>query len=181
MEELLYYFRGIIDPGVNDKIVNINKKVLKDLKEQGFIYGNLIQNHERFWIDMPYYGEIAILPNTKGLYSHQKDKFNQRIFQGDIITDLTYDNATGDITIGEVAFGQWEDTTQDFLTINYGFYIRRINIFNFYDDSSEYEGSETYSLLNIEQSNIQVIGNIHEGYDINRIGTGKTKKDEIIF
>ena len=77
-----------------------------DIAEDDWIYGGISINDERVWIDMDYFGNIAVKPNTVGQYTGQKDKNGQEIYEGDRVYVASED---------ENAFILWDEETARYI------------------------------------------------------------------
>lgn len=60
-----YKFRG---KTLENFASNVNPIILKDK----WIHGGIVFDAERYWIDMPYYGQILVNKDTVGQYTRLK-------------------------------------------------------------------------------------------------------------
>lgn len=125
----------------------------KDVKESWHI-GLLAKSGNGWYISNSAGIPLAyeVIPETVGQYTGLKDKYGNKIFEGDIIKE--------DFEIGVVKFGSyetpyrdWSVITQDIFTKHIGFYINWITL--------DYRKDIGYW-----QNKIKVIGNIHDNPEL---------------
>ena len=126
-------------------IINIG-----NIKVGEWVYGGISINYNRVWIDTPYYGQVAVNPETVGQYTGLKDENGKKIFEGDII-DFSYDMFVGNfdtfVAKGKIIF---EDGA---------FYVECM-------ENERTTKKESYLLYSINIDTIEVIGNIWDNPEL---------------
>lgn len=130
-----YKFRGktLEDFKSNDNVI---------IPRGTWIYGGIVYDDTRVWIDTVYYGQIAVDKETVGQYTGLHDKNGKEIYEGDIVSfNLKSDSEGQPYIIG---------------------YIEYQTTFSGYRIMS-FEGSFA---LDYNIKDIEVIGNIYENKEL---------------
>lgn len=142
MREIKFRGRILENFGDNKGNVIIQKGTL--------IYGGIVFDTDRVWIDTEYYGQIIVDKETVGQYTGLKDENGKEIYEGDIV-EFSYDvfNGNFDTKIGKgiVKF------------IAGAFQIKTIEI-------EDIDNIEYFTLYSVNEDDIEVIGNIYDNPEL---------------
>ena len=56
-----------------------------NIKKGDWVYGGITYNDDRFWIDIPYIGQVLVDPETIGQFTELYDKNEKEIWGNDIV------------------------------------------------------------------------------------------------
>lgn len=111
-----------------------------NIKKGDWVYGGITYNDDRFWIDIPYIGQVLVDKETIGQFTGLYDKNGEEIYEGDIVVDKE------DEVIGKITWNEEEAS----------FY------FSILYENGTYEEEK----LNDWASVLEVIGNIYDNPEL---------------